>query len=52
MNKRGFALDIEKLSSYGIIILFAVILIGGITYLLINNKLPGLIESIKNIFGS
>lgn len=51
MNKRGFSFDLEKLGSYAIIILFAIILIGGVTYLLINNKLPGLFESLRNIFG-
>ena len=51
MNKRGFSLDSEKLGSYIIIILFAIILIGGLTYALINDKLPGLAQSLKNIFG-
>jgi hypothetical protein len=51
MNRRGFSLDTEKLGSYAIIILFAIILIGGLTYILLNDKLPGLLDSIKNIFG-
>ena len=50
MNKRG-DLEQEKPAEYSIALISAVIIIVGITLLFIYKKLPGLLSTLKNIFG-